>query len=167
MTPALGIVLAFLLRLAAAQATAPAPAVSGAPAASAPASLQFGRFGTLPVYRPAAAPTQVVLLLSGDAAGAETAKMAGALASWGALVVVVDTRHYLETTEKSTAHCSFPAADLETLAHFAEQKLALPRYIPPLLVGDATGATLAYATLAQAPPSTFQGAVTAGFCPAI
>jgi len=156
MTPALGILLALLL-----QGSPPSPAVAP------PASLQFGRFGTLPLHRPAGPPSQVVLLLSGAMDSPETAKMAGALASWGALVVVVDAQHYVATTEKSGANCSYPAADLETLSHFAEQKLELPRYIPPLLVGDATGATLAYATLAQAPPSTFQGAVTVGFCPVI
>jgi type IV secretory pathway VirJ component len=163
MTPALATLFALLFQLQ--------PAAAAPPGAA--EALQYGRFGTIAVHRPAGPPSQVVLFLSGEAASPETAKMAGELSSWGALVLVADARHYLATTEKSAAVCSYPAADFEALAHFAEQKLALPRYIPPLLVGDGnpavpmTAATLAYATLAQAPPGTFQGAVTVGFCPQI
>jgi dienelactone hydrolase len=36
--------------------------------------------------------------------------------------------------------------------------------IPPVLVGYSSGATLVYATLAQAPPGTFAGAMSLGFC---
>jgi type IV secretory pathway VirJ component len=164
MTPGLAILFAVLFQLPPA-ATAPA-----VPAAAAAEELLYGRFGQLPVHRPAGPPSQVVLLLSGDPAGPEAAKMAGELSSWGALVLVVDAQHYLATTEKSAAKCTYPAADFEALAHYAEQKLSLPRYVPPLLLADGTAAiatTLAYVTLAQAPPGTFQGAVTAGFCPAI
>jgi type IV secretory pathway VirJ component len=160
MTPALATLFALLFQLQ--------PAAAAPPGAA--EVLQYGRFGTIAVHRPAGPPSQVVLFLSGEAAGPETAKMAGELSSWGALVLVADARHYLATTEKSAAVCSYPAADFEALAHFAEQKLALPRYVPPVLVGDgnpAIAATLAYATLAQAPPGTFQGAVTVGFCPQI
>lgn len=35
---------------------------------------------------------------------------------------------------------------------------------PPLLIGYSSGATLAYATLAQARPGTFGGGVSLGFC---
>ncbi len=164
MTSGLAILFAVLFQLPPA-ATAPA-----VPPAAAAEELLYGRFGQFPVYRPAGPPSQVVLLLSGDPAAPEAAKMAGELSSWGALVLVVDARHYLATTEKSAAKCTYPAADFEALAHYAEQKLSLPRYVPPLLVSDGIptiAATLAYVTLAQAPPGTFQGAVTAGFCPAI
>jgi type IV secretory pathway VirJ component len=156
MIPALAPLFALLFQLQ------PPPANPGTAEA-----LSYGRFGKIAVHRPAGPPSQVVLYLSSDAAGPETAKMAGELASWGAIVLVADARHYLATTEKSAAHCTYPAADFESVAHFAEQKLALPRYIPPLLVGDGALSNLSYATLAQAPPGTFQGAVTIGFCPEI
>ncbi|HSS48808.1 MAG TPA: hypothetical protein VLX28_07670, partial [Thermoanaerobaculia bacterium] len=55
-----------------------------AAAAEAPASIQFGRFGTIPVVRPQGEPSQVVLLLSGEKGlGELEAKMAAVLASQG------------------------------------------------------------------------------------
>ena len=42
---------------------------------------------------------------------------------------------------------------------------ALPRYLTPTLVGYSSGATVVYATLAQAPVGTFKGALSLGFCP--
>ena len=41
----------------------------------------------------------------------------------------------------------------------------LPEYHAPILVGYSSGATLVYAALAQAPPETFRGAISLGFCP--
>ncbi len=46
-----------------------------------------------------------------------------------------------------------------------QKKLGFPNYEPPVLVGYSSGATLAYAALVQAPPSTFKGAISMGFCP--
>jgi type IV secretory pathway VirJ component len=43
----------------------------------------------------------------------------------------------------------------------------LPNYLPPVLMGYASGATLAYSVLAQAPHDTFAGALTLGFCPTL
>jgi type IV secretory pathway VirJ component len=37
--------------------------------------------------------------------------------------------------------------------------------MPPVLVGYSSGATLVYAVLVQAPPGTFRGAISLGFCP--
>ena len=42
--------------------------------------------------------------------------------------------------------------------HFTEYK-------PPILVGYSSGATLVYAAIAAAPPETFAGAISLGFCP--
>ena len=44
-------------------------------------------------------------------------------------------------------------------------KLNYPRYRTPVLVGYSSGATLIYAALAQAPPNTFLGGISMGFCP--
>ncbi|HSS47725.1 MAG TPA: AcvB/VirJ family lysyl-phosphatidylglycerol hydrolase, partial [Thermoanaerobaculia bacterium] len=52
----------------------------------------------------------------------------------------------------------------EGLSQFGQQKLGLPTYKTPILVGTGTGAQLAYSALAQVPPNTFLGAVSAGFC---
>jgi type IV secretory pathway VirJ component len=45
--------------------------------------------------------------------------------------------------------------------------LDYPEYIPPILVGYSSGATLVYAALSEAPPNTFAGAISLGFCPDI
>ncbi|MFY9826395.1 MAG: AcvB/VirJ family lysyl-phosphatidylglycerol hydrolase [Thermoanaerobaculia bacterium] len=132
-------------------------------AAEAPGSLQFGRFGTLPVVHPKGEPTQVVLLLSGDkGVGEMEAKMAAVLADAGAVVFEIDSARYLQALGQ--IHCIFPGADFEGVSQFGQQKLGLATFRPPILVGTGTGAQLAYAALAQAPPGTFAGAVSAGFC---
>ncbi|HEV7519265.1 MAG TPA: AcvB/VirJ family lysyl-phosphatidylglycerol hydrolase, partial [Thermoanaerobaculia bacterium] len=132
-------------------------------------SLQFGRFGEIPLHRPAGPPSQLVLLLAGTPGGTTgsgvVTKMAGSLASMGALVAVVDIPRYLAAAGHNQAYCSYPSADLEALGRFVVRKLALPNLPPPLLAGDAAGGGLAYAALAQSPPGTFSGLLTVGFCP--
>jgi len=41
----------------------------------------------------------------------------------------------------------------------------LPEYKRPIVVGYSSGATVAYAALVAAPPETFAGAISLGFCP--
>lgn len=136
-------------------------------AATSPASIQFGRFGTVPVVRPQGEPSQVVLLLSDrDGLGARESDMAAALARQGVLVLEIDTPRYLAAANHGKVHCVFPAVDFEALSQFGQQTLGLAAYRAPILVGNgALGGTVAYGTLAEAPPGTFAGAVSAGFCP--
>jgi len=91
--------------------------------------------------------------------------MAKALATLDAVVVGIDINHYLKELRISSEKCSYPAADFEMLSKFIQKKLDFPNYLPPILVGYSSGATLVYATLVQAPPNTFQGAISLGFCP--
>ena len=128
--------------------------------------LRFGRFGSVTVYREAAQPRQVVLFVSGDGGwNLGVVDMARELATTGALVVGVDIVRYLKELSAGTDACLYPAADFEALSQFVQKKLDLPRYLTPVLVGYSSGATLVYAILAQAPPNTFAGAVSLGFCP--
>ena len=61
-------------------------------AAAAPDSFKFGRFGTVPIVRPAGEPSKVALLFSGEKGfGEREAAIAKALAAAGALVFEVDT----------------------------------------------------------------------------
>lgn len=46
-----------------------------------------------------------------------------------------------------------------------QKRFNFPDYVPPVLVGYSSGATLVYALAAQAPPNTFRGALSLGFCP--
>src|SRR6202011_2822181 len=88
------------------------------------------------------------------------------LAERGAMVVRIDLARFNANLEADGAQCVFPDGDLENLSHFVQAFYHLPTYLSPVLAGDAAGATLAYAVLAQAPTNTFAGAVSIGFCPA-
>lgn len=129
-------------------------------------TLELGRFGTVHLYRPAKPPTSVVLFVSGDGGwNAGVIDMARDLEELGALVVGVDIIHYLGQLAKSEEKCSYAAADFEALSQYVQKKLDLPAYISPVMVGYSSGATLVYAVLVQAPPNTFRGAISLGFCP--
>lgn len=129
-------------------------------------SVRFGAFGRIAVYRPAGEPTAVALFLSGDGGwNLGVVGMARELAGHGALVAGIDIVGYLRELERSAGACSYPAGDLETVAQFLERRARMPRYLPPVLVGYSSGATLAYAALAQAPAGSFAGALSLGFCP--
>jgi len=172
----------FALALAAptpAQAPSPAPAAPATPQpappaappavpapapAAVPETLQLGRFGKFPVYRPPGAPGQVAVLLAPDLAAPAAVRLATALTGLGTAVIGVDSAHYAREIAKAGRQCSYAAADLETLSHFVEQRLGLPDYLPPVLVGEGAASSLTYATLAQSPPNTFEGAISTGFC---
>ena len=126
-------------------------------------TLRFGRFGLVHVYRGSERPSHVALFASGDGGwNLGVVTMARALSAHGALVAGFDVVSYLKALEESTESCSYPAGDFEALGHYLEQRYAFSTYDAPVLVGYSSGATLVYATAAQAPPNTFRGAS----CPA-
>ncbi len=131
------------------------------------ASVRFGKFGDVRLYHTTDQPQRVLLLLS-DTAGWDTdsTAMARALAGTDTLVMGIDTHHYRQQLTAQTKSCLYPAGDLEALSQFVQKKLGLNHYIVPLLVGRGAGATLAYATLAQAPANTFGAGIGLNFCPA-
>ncbi len=134
--------------------------------AAPPGKLAFARFGDVAVYRPNAVPAHVAIFLSGDGGWRKgVLEMADALAEQDTLVLGVDTAHYLKALARSSDSCNYPAGELEALSQYAQRKLELPTYGVPVLVGYSSGATLAYAALAQAPTNTFRGAISLGFCP--
>ena len=129
-------------------------------------SLRFGLFGNVFIYRQSPNPSHVILFISGDGGwNLGVVDMAKTLSSHDALVVGLDITHYLREIENSKEPCLYPAADFEMLSKFVQKSLQFPKYVTPILVGYSSGATLAYATLAQAPPNTFRGAISLGFCP--
>lgn len=143
--------------------------VSASPTAAArPAvdSLRFGRFGTLAHYGDPKTAKHVVLFVSGDGGWTlGVVEMAKSLAAHDALVVGIDIRHYLAELEKGAEPCAYLAGDFEALGQYVQKALGRIRYDPPVLVGYSSGATLVYAALVQAPPNTFRGAMSLGFCP--
>jgi type IV secretory pathway VirJ component len=129
-------------------------------------TLQFGRFGTVNLYRKSPHPSRVVLFVSGDGGwNLGVVDMAKALCTLDALVVGIDIIHYIKELESSGERCSYPASDFEMLSKFVQKKLNFSHYVLPVLVGYSSGATLVYGALVQAPPNTFRGAISLGFCP--
>lgn len=140
--------------------------MSADPVRAARDSLTFDKFGPVILYQPSGRPAQVVLFLSGDGGWNKgIVDMARELQRLNVLVIGIDITRFLRNIEAANDSCSYPASDLEALSKFVQKKLGLPVYLPPLLVGYSSGATLAYAVLVQAPPNTFVGAVSMGFCP--
>lgn len=145
-----------------------ANAANATSASDAHHSLSHGRFKSIEIYRPEAAINGVVLLLSGDAGWDKSAAdKARALAQQGALVAGISTQQLFASLDADGGDCAFPDGDLENLSRFVQAYEKVPGYYPPLLVGEGSGASFAYAMLAQAPANTFGGAVSLGFCPAL
>lgn len=125
-------------------------------------------FAKVELYRETETPPRVVVLVSGDHGWNRGAvEIARALAGLDALVIGVDLPAYLATMASRGGDEIFPSADLEVLSQFVQRKLRLPAYRPPVVVGYASGAAMAYAIAAQARPTMFAGAVSLGFCPEI
>ena len=128
--------------------------------------VSHGRFKNVAVYAPSGTPASFVLFLSGDGGwNPQAAAIARELVRHGAMVAGIDLPKFRADLEADDADCVFADGDLENLGHFLQAYFHLPTYRPPFFVGIGAGAGLAYATLAQAPPDTFAGALTLGFCP--
>ena len=124
-----------------------------------------GRFGDVTIYQPAGPVKGVVLFVSGDAGWRlGVTGMAQHLADDGALVVGIDVGYYLSRIGAAGDRCVSLAADFEQLSHDVQKLLRVPGYLSPVLAGYSSGATIVYAVLAQAPPGTFAGAMSLGFC---
>ena len=155
--------------------TVSAAAATSASAASTPPTapaimkrMSHGRFNDLTVYAANATPTSVVLLLSGDQGWTlGLAALAQQLVKQGAMVAGIDARKFKAEMATDGGQCVFPDGDLENLSHFIQAYFRLPNYLPPVLMGFSSGASLAYSVLAQAPHDTFAGALTLGFCPTL
>ncbi len=129
-------------------------------------SFAFGSFGRVSVYRPEGTPRSVVLFVSGDGGWNQgVVDMARRLQGLGAVVAGIDMRTLQRNLEASARRCVYPAGDFEELSRAVQLRAKLPHYQRPLLVGYSSGATLVYGLIASAPPETFAGAMSLGFCP--
>lgn len=127
--------------------------------------VKFPSFGQVAVYAPSGEPTSVVLFISGDGGwNLGVVSMAERLRDRGALVAGIDIGTLMKSME-SSASCAFPAGPLEELSRFIQLHRKLRDYRRPILVGYSSGATLIYAAIAAAPPETFAGGISLGFCP--
>lgn len=148
-----------------ARAAGPPPRRQRPPLPPPPESITVPPFGAVGIYRGTPHPPRVGIYLSGDGGWnrGEERKVA-VLESTGTMVLGIDMRRYLQALAADPRPCADPAADLEALARAAERRAGYPAYVRPALVGYSSGATLAYAALAEAPAGTFRGAVGLGFC---
>lgn len=126
----------------------------------------FGPFGTLHIYQPAAQPRHLTLFISGDGGwNLGVIDMARSLAELDSMVVGIDITHYIKQLDAGSEKCVYAAAHFEALSQYLQKKYRFRHYTLPVLVGYSSGATMAYATLAQSPPNTFAGGISMGFCP--
>ena len=124
-------------------------------------------FGPVTVYRPRdlAHARGVVLFVSGDGGWKlGVVDMARRLDD-RAIVAGLSMPAWQKRAETHPGSCWYPSGDLEVAAQALEKMYRLPRYVRPILIGYSSGATVVYGALAQAPPTTFRGAVSLGFCP--
>jgi type IV secretory pathway VirJ component len=145
---------------------------AGSAHAQAPAAetMKAPSFGTVTIYPTAPAqgrPKSVVLFISGDGGwNLGVVAMAKQLRDAGALVAGIDIRPFMKSLDASGG-CAYPAGALEELSRAVQMRMKVPAYQRPILVGYSSGATLVYAAIAAAPPETFAGAISLGFCPDI
>ncbi|MDP9122198.1 MAG: hypothetical protein M3O15_12685 [Acidobacteriota bacterium] len=127
-------------------------------------------FGTVTLYHATPRPPNVVLFVSGDGGWKlGVVDMARELEAMDALVVGVDITRYIKTVVGASAasaeSCFDPAGDFAALTKAVETRLGYKAPVAAILAGYSSGATLVYAALVQAPPHTFAGALSLGFCP--
>ena len=129
-------------------------------------SLTNSHFGLVHIFRNSAPPEGVVIYISGDGGWNRGAiNMVRPFIDMNVIVIGINYVHFMKSLISSNEKCLYPAGDFENLSMLIQKKLKLTKYFKPILVGFSSGATLAYALLAQAPANTFKGAIGMGFCP--
>jgi len=141
--------------------------LGAAPAATVEESKTLPGFGSVAVYRPRdlAQARGVVLFVSGDGGWKQGVVDMARRLDDRAIVAGLSMPAWQKRAEQHPGACWYPAGELEVAAQALEKAYALPRYVAPVLVGYSSGATVVYGALAQAPATTFRGAVSLGFCP--
>ena len=131
-------------------------------------SLNVPTFGKIYIYNRTTTPQNVILMISGD--GGWKSGVIGfsqTFSEMNALVIGVDILQYFKDLRKRTDDCYNIAADFVQLASLIEKKYDFPDYLPPIIMGYSSGATLVYGILAQERPGSFIGGISVGFCPDI
>jgi type IV secretory pathway VirJ component len=125
-------------------------------------------FGKVYVYKQPDTPLNVVILISGDGGWKfGVVDFAEAFSKMNNLVIGVDILRYYKDLRQRTGDCYNVSADFVQLATVVEKKYNFTDYIPAVIMGYSSGATLVYGILAQSRPGTFKGGISLGFCPDI
>ena len=136
------------------------------PAAAVEETMTLEPFGKITLYHQSPRPAHVALFISGDGGwNLGVVDMARELEGMDALVAGVDIRHYMKASTADPDKCWDPGTDFAELGKALEKKFGYSERVRPVLVGYSSGATIVYAAMAQAPPHTFRGGLSLGFCP--
>ncbi|WP_409561445.1 virulence factor family protein [Hyphomicrobium sp. MC8b] len=142
----------------------------GTPASADTKTIAQKRFGNVPVLWSGNAPSAfVVLMADPDAASPSYKPIAAALESQGAAVAILDAgvmRGILNTTLPA-GQCNQLFGDIEDLVRLSERALGMQAWESPVFFGLGRSGTIAYLTLAQAPPNSVSGALSSGFSPSL
>jgi type IV secretory pathway VirJ component len=131
-------------------------------------SINVDPFGKVYVYRHAGTPQNIVILISGDGGWKYgVTDFAEAFSDMNNLVIGVDILRYYRDLRQRKEECYNVSADFVELATLVEKEYNFAGYIPPVIMGYSSGATLVYGILAQSRPGTFIGGISLGFCPDI
>lgn len=129
-------------------------------------SISYNGFGKLYLYKPEHEVKNVVICISDNGGWNERIEnIALKIKDPTTLIIGVNMKRYLHYLNEEKESCLYPAADFEQMSQFVQKELHYQTYMIPILMGYSSGATLAYAMLAQAPQNTFRGAIVLGFCP--
>ncbi len=128
--------------------------------------LDFPGIGEVTIYAPQGEARGLALFASGDGGwNLGVWDMAQTAASLGYWVAGFSTPAFLKSLESGTGECSDAAGVLADLGTKVRSAMGLSAQYRPILIGYSSGATIAYAALAQAGDARFSGAMTLGFCP--
>jgi type IV secretory pathway VirJ component len=131
-------------------------------------SANVAPFGKVYVYKQTDTPRNVVILISGDGGWKSgVVDFAQAFSKMNNLVIGVDILRYYKDLRQRTGDCYNVSADFVQLATVIEKRYNFTDYIPAVIMGYSSGATLVYGILAQSRPGTFKGGISLGFCPDI
>jgi type IV secretory pathway VirJ component len=125
------------------------------------------RLGEVTIYAPPGEPRGFALFASGDGGwNLGVWDMAQTAANLGYVVAGFSTPAFLKAMESDdAAQCSDASGFFDRIAETVRSQMHVSSALKPLLIGYSSGATVAYAGLAQAPAGRYSGAMTLGFCP--
>jgi type IV secretory pathway VirJ component len=128
-------------------------------------SLSVLIFGKVYTYKQAGIPVNIILMISGDGGwNIGMADFAKSFTDKSTLVVGVDIIRYYKDLRPRKEDCYMVSSDFVELATAIERKYGFTGYIPPVIMGYSSGATLVYGILAQARPGVIIGGISLGFC---
>ena len=128
--------------------------------------IEYPGVGEITIYAPQGEARGLALFPSGDGGwNLGVWDMAQTAASLGYWVAGFSTPAFLKTLETSSGACSDAAGLLEHIGAAVKKEMRVPSEFRPVLIGYSSGATIAYAALAESGDARFGGAMTLGFCP--